>query len=480
MQLMSESEAQISDNVPQYSVSELSGAIKQALESRFGRVKVHGEVTELKRYPSGHIYLSLKDEGGKIAAVIWRGVAGRLGLTPENGMDVVATGRVSAYGERSSYQLMIDQLSFAGEGALLARIEQIRVKLLQEGLFDPDRKKPLPYFPARIGVITSSQGAVLHDICTTIERRFPRDVLIWPVAVQGQGAVEQILAALAGIVAAEPDIVILARGGGSLEDLMAFNDERVVRAVAAFPLPLISAIGHETDTTLVDYAADRRAPTPTAAAEMAVPQRSEMLADLAHRAARLLSAGNLVLQRAAARRDRAVSFMPDLPALLETSRLRLDDRTQRLSFALPSFVQKLRARHDRVQSLLTSPQTSIAARRQTVYEAQGRLRDCLNLSVFKARRGFVSLPDQTRIIQATLVLKRSVFDGVSRQLEAMSPHAVLARGYVLVQDGAGRPVSSAHDHPQGGAVTLTFADGERKGHIQADAGRAIPQGDLGL
>ncbi len=183
-------------------------------------------------------------------------------------MDVVATGRVSAYGERSSYQLMIDQLSFAGEGALLARIEQIRVKLLQEGLFDPDRKKPLPYFPARIGVITSSQGAVLHDICTTIERRFPRDVLIWPVAVQGQGAVEQILAALAGIVEAQPDIVILARGGGSLEDLM-----RLMMSVWCGLSPLFrclsfSAIGHETDTTLVDYAADCRAPTPTAAAEM--------------------------------------------------------------------------------------------------------------------------------------------------------------------------------------------------------------------
>ncbi|EFH12926.1 exodeoxyribonuclease VII large subunit, partial [Teichococcus cervicalis] len=291
-----DAEAPPRSNTPEFTVSEISGAIKRTLEGEFGRVRVRGEITELKAYPSGHIYLALKDEGAKIRGIIWRFAVPRLSLRPENGMEVIATGKVSSYGERSDYQLIIDRIEFAGEGALLARIEQLRKKLGAEGLFDEARKKPLPLLPRLVGVVTSEKGAVIQDIRTTIARRFPRPILLWPVPVQGQGAAQQIAAAIDGFSRLppgieRPDVLIVARGGGSLEDLMAFNDEAVLRAAAACPIPLISAVGHETDTTLIDFVSDRRAPTPTAAAELAVPARAELLAGLAHSAARLLQCG---------------------------------------------------------------------------------------------------------------------------------------------------------------------------------------------
>src|SRR5271166_364075 len=281
-------------NLPEYSVSEISGAVKRTLETTFGRVRVRGELTEVKRYPSGHIYLALKDEGAKISGIVWKNAVLRLGMVPENGVEVIATGRISAFGERSSYQLIIERMEYAGAGALLARIEMIRQRLAAEGLFDAGRKRVLPGLPKVIGVVTSERGAVIQDIKTTIARRFPRPILVWPVPVQGEGAAERIAAAIAGFDAMlaggdppRPDVLIIARGGGSLEDLMAFNEEIVIRAAAACRIPLVSAVGHETDTTLIDFASDRRAPTPTAAAEMAVPARLELLADLSQRAARL-------------------------------------------------------------------------------------------------------------------------------------------------------------------------------------------------
>src|SRR5580658_3955417 len=271
-------------NLPEFTVSEISGAIKRTLEGEFGRVRVRGEITEMKRYPSGHIYFSLKDESAKLSGIVWKNSVSRLGLAPENGVEVIATGRISAYSERSSYQMIVERMEYAGAGALLARIEMLRVRLAAEGLFDVDRKVPLPVLPLVIGVVTSERGAVIQDIRTTILRRFPRNLLVWPVAVQGEGAAQQIAAAIAGFDALplegpvpRPDVLIVARGGGSLEDLMAFNEEIVLRAVAACRIPVISAVGHETDTTLCDYAADMRAPTPTAAAEAAVPVRAELI-----------------------------------------------------------------------------------------------------------------------------------------------------------------------------------------------------------
>ena len=305
-------------NVPEYTVSEISGAVKRALEGNFGRVRVRGEITELKRYPSGHIYFSLKDEGAKISGIVWKSAVSRLGMVPENGVEVIATGRISSYPERSSYQLITERMEYAGAGALLARIEMLRLRLAAEGLFDADRKRALPVLPSVIGVITSERGAVIQDIRTTIARRFPRQILLWPVPVQGEGAADRIAAAIAGFerVTPRPDVLIVARGGGSLEDLMAFNEEVVIRAVAACRIPLISAVGHETDTTLIDFVSDRRAPTPTAAAELAVPARADLVADLEHKAARLIGGLNRLAQECRLRLSRAERGLPDVPTLL--------------------------------------------------------------------------------------------------------------------------------------------------------------------
>lgn len=262
-------------NLPVLTVSELSFALKRTVEEAFGRVRVRGEISSFKRAASGHLYFSLKDADALIDAVVWRGTAGGFALRPEDGMEVIATGRLTTYPGRSRYQIVIESLELAGQGALLKLIEERRKKLEAEGLFDPARKRPLPYLPEVIGVVTSPTGAVIRDILHRLADRFPRHVLIWPVLVQGEGAAQQIAAAIAGFnrlapggAVPRPDLLIVARGGGSLEDLMAFNEEIVVRAAAASEIPLIAAVGHETDTTLIDFAADRRAPTPTAAAEM--------------------------------------------------------------------------------------------------------------------------------------------------------------------------------------------------------------------
>ena len=358
-----------SRNVPEYTVSEISGAVKRTLEGNFGRVRVRGEVTELKRYPSGHIYFSLKDEGAKLAGVVWKSAVPRLGMLPENGVEVIATGRISAYGERSSYQLIVERMEYAGAGALLARIEALRVRLAAEGLFDAARKRALPVLPSVIGVVTSERGAVIQDIRTTIARRFPAPILLWPVPVQGEGAAERIAAAIAGFDALpaggpipRPDVLIVARGGGSLEDLMAFNEEIVVRAAAACRIPLISAVGHETDTTLIDFASDRRAPTPTAAAELAIPARADLLADLAHTGARLIGALNRLAQERRLRLSRAERGLPDLPALLGTARQRLDDRAERLRLALPNLVRGWAARLTLARSTLAGRVAAHAGR----------------------------------------------------------------------------------------------------------------------
>src|SRR3984885_4541477 len=334
-------------NLPEFTVAEICGAITRTLEGEFGRVRVRGESTEMKRHPSGHIYFSLKDESAKLSGIVWKNAVGRLGLVPENGVEVIASGRISAYGERSSYQMIVERMEYAGAGALLARIENLRIRLAAEGLFDASRKLSLPVLPRVIGVVTSERGAVIQDIRTTILRRFPRHILVWPVAVQGEGAAEQIAAAIAGFDALpsggrvpRPDVLIVARGGGSLEDLMAFNEEIVLRAAAACRIPLISAVGHETDTTLIDFVSDRRAPTPTAAAELAVPARVDLLADLEHKAARLIGGVKRLAQGRGLRLSRAERGLPDLPPLVGGARQRLDDRAERLLLALPNLLHK--------------------------------------------------------------------------------------------------------------------------------------------
>ncbi|MBS1001840.1 exodeoxyribonuclease VII large subunit [Acetobacter persici] len=454
-------------NVPEYSVSEISGAIRRTLEGNFGRVRVRGEITEFKRYPSGHLYFSLKDERGKISGVVWRGSVSRLGLVPENGLEIIATGKISAYGERSSYQLVVERMEYAGEGALLARIERLRLKLAEEGLFDADRKRPLPLLPRVIGVVTSAQGAVLHDICTTLSRRFPRPVLVWPVAVQGEGAAAQITAAINGFSALEgsggvprPDVLIVARGGGSLEDLMAFNEEAVVRAAAACSIPLISAVGHETDTTLIDFASDRRAPTPTAAAELAVPVRTEMLAELEHRGARALGALSRMMQTARLRLDRAAAALPDLPGLLGTARMMLDDRGRRLDVALPGFVQGRRVALVAVERHMPAVETLLAARNTRLALLGSGLRTGLQHALQRQEARLGRLRISPAPLAALVRERRAALAGVGGQLEAVSPQAVLARGYALVT-AQGQPVTSARKLKAGEDVVLTFGDGQR-------------------
>jgi exodeoxyribonuclease VII large subunit len=502
-------------NLPEFTVSEISGAIKRTLEGEFGRVRVRGEITEMKRYPSGHIYFSLKDEGAKLSGIVWRNSAGRLGLVPENGVEVIATGRISAYGERSSYQLIVERMEYAGAGALLARIENLRIRLAAEGLFDAERKLPLPVLPRVIGVVTSERGAVIQDIRTTILRRFPRHILVWPVAVQGEGAAEQIAAAIAGFDSLppdgsvpRPDLLIVARGGGSLEDLMAFNEEIVLRAVAACRIPLISAVGHETDTTLIDFVSDRRAPTPTAAAEMAIPARADLLADLAHKAARLAGALAHVTRERRLRLVRAERELPDLPSLLGSVRQRLDDRGDRLAMALPNLLERRRSALATFGGRLPDLPALLAAMRERVRDRGGRLVLALPNMVVSSRhrlgvaehrllsglRQAVGLVHQRagRILgrvsdaapRAVLREARARLEGSAARLESVSPLAVLARGYALVTDPAGAPITRAASMKPGARMRLRFGDGEVG--ATADGGRARdrqemqPQGKLPL
>jgi len=499
-------------NIPEYTVSEISGAVKRTLEGAFGRVRVRGEITEYKRYPSGHMYFSLKDEGGKISGVVWKGTVSRLGLVPENGVEVIATGRVSSYGERSSYQLIVERMDYAGAGALLARIEALRARLVAEGLFDSDRKRRIPQLPDVVGVVTSAQGAVLQDIKTTILRRFPRPIVVWPVPVQGEGAAARIAAAIAGFdrivpggAIPRPDVLIVARGGGSLEDLMAFNDEAVVRAACACRIPLISAVGHETDNTLIDLAADRRAPTPTAAAELAVPVRAELLATVAQEAARLSAGLHRMTQERRLQLGRAERGLPDLPNLLGGARQRLDDRAQRLAIALPNLLSArraavvraergipdlpgiMRAAHHaiegrslrlmlalpnlirtrraalvQVELRVPNPQNVAAARQAALALAASRLESGIRQAATRqrGRAGAILARLSSGSLQAGLRESQARLTGLAARLESVSIQAVLARGYALVLDAEGQAITSAARVAPGRRLRLRFGDGE--------------------
>jgi exodeoxyribonuclease VII large subunit len=507
-------------NIPEYSVGELAGAVKRTLEGAFGRVRVRGELSAVKRYPSGHIYLCVKDEGATLNAIVWKSAVPRVGLKPEDGMEVIATGRITAWGDKSQYQLIIERLEYAGAGAMLARIEALRIKLAKEGLFE--RRRALPMLPAVIGVVTSAQGAVLHDIWTTVARRFGRPILLWPVPVQGEGAAEKIAAAIHGFCTLprdgipRPDVLIVARGGGSLEDLMAFNDEAVVRAAAACSIPLISAVGHETDHTLIDLAADRRAPTPTAAAELAVPPRLELLADLAQRGARLNGALARTQQERRIRLAAAGARLPDVVALAETARQRLDDRTHRLTIALPNLLAARRNALGRAERGLPDPRALLAAARQrladrglrlhlalprTVSTAAARLAAVRTLpdarALLAGRAGvlttagtgldvalrhavqrrsgdaarilsrFTPAPIQARLREATARLR-----GAAAHLEGVNPRAVLGRGYALVLDAAGHPVATAAAAGKQAKLRVEFADGSV--NVRVDRQGSLP------
>ncbi len=387
-------------NQPEYTVSELSGAVKRVIEGEFGLVRVRGEVGRVSRPASGHLYYDLKDDRSVIAAITWKGQAGRLQVRPEEGMEVIVTGRMTTFPGQSKYQLIVEEVAPAGAGALMAMLEKRRVALAAEGLFDPGRKKAIPFLPGVIGVVTSPSGAVIRDILHRVRDRFPRHVLVWPVAVQGQACAPEVAAAIRGFNAIpeggpvpRPDVIIVARGGGSLEDLWGFNEEIVVRAAAASRIPLISAVGHETDTTLIDYAADRRAPTPTAAAEMAVPVRLDLVAGVEGLGARAVRA---VAQGVGARGQRLRDLGRALPrpeTLTATAAQKLDLWAGRLGAALGMAAAKKRNAYQ-AKAGLVRPELLlglVAHRRRDVAERARRLEAARDLRAERAGMRLQSL-----------------------------------------------------------------------------------------
>ncbi len=447
------------DNRPVFSVSDISQALKRTVEDNFSHVRVRGEISRLTVARSGHMYLTLKDENAVLDGVCWRGTVGRLFVSPEDGIEVIVTGRLSTYAGRSSYQIVIEQMEVAGEGALLKMLEDRRKNLLAEGLFDEERKKDIPYIPEVIGVVTSPTGAVLRDIMHRLRDRFPRHVLLWPVNVQGDGAAGQIAAAIDGFnrmkadgPVPRPDVLIVARGGGSLEDLWAFNKEVVVRAAAASVIPLISAVGHETDTTLIDFASDRRAPTPTAAAEMAVPVRTELMAQVADDGARLQRAIHRFLQDGTRIIDGLARGIPDPARLAQEATLRLDDRSEQLLRAKDVYLNDLRAEVARLAGRLISPARQI-----------DRKADQLSAQVLAWRRG----------VSSYLTQKDTDLERQSLRLEGVSYQRVLDRGFALVTDEAGDLVNAASAE-LGQSVNIRFKDGDVGARVETADGSAPP------
>jgi exodeoxyribonuclease VII large subunit len=448
-----------SNEPPVYSVGELSGALKRVVEDSFGYVRVRGEISGFKRAASGHLYMALKDADANMDAVCWRGTADKLDIEPEDGLEVIATGRVTTYAARSKYQMIIERMEIAGEGALLKMIEERRKRLTAEGLFDDARKQALPYLPEVIGVVTSPTGAVFRDIMHRLNDRFPRHVLLWPVLVQGVKAADQVAAAIEGFNALpeggavpRPDLLIVARGGGSLEDLMAFNEENVVRAAAASAIPLISAIGHETDTTLIDFAADRRAPTPTAAAELAVPVRTELLALLADDGARLFGAMTRQLAGMGQHVTGLARGLPEPRRLLEAAMQRSDDWSERLGPAMVRMIGDGRQQVGEAARHLVRPADYVARKRQdlaVVIQSDERLK---------------------RLGQAIFQTRAQYLENAGKLLESYSYKGVLERGFVVVRDSTGAPVTAANMLSPGDGVSLSFKDEGRAEAVVSSVG----------
>lgn len=478
-------------NAPEFTVSELSGAVKRTVEGSFSFVRVRGEVGRVSRPASGHLYLDLKDDRAVLASVVWKGVASRLQHRPEEGMEVIATGRLTTFPGQSRYQMVIEDIRPAGAGALMAMLEKRRAALAAEGLFAEERKQALPFLPEVIGVVTSPSGAVIRDILHRLRDRFPRKVLIWPVAVQGEKCAAEVANGIRGFNALpqggaipRPDLIIVARGGGSLEDLWGFNEEIVVRAAAESAIPLISAVGHETDTTLIDFASDRRAPTPTAAAEMAVPVRMDMLNWVQDQGARMGRAAQAALQMRAQRLGDLSRGLPRPDALLETPRQRLDRAGDKLGPALRSATQARRITLDRFSANLrpaldravsvkrialerTGAGLSPSALRRTTREGRSKLdsleqrlspeRIEIRLAQMRQR-----LEEQSgrfaHVAQGALASRRDKLEALERLRQTLGYRETLNRGYAVIR--AGQEVltskAGAESHP---ALEIEFSDG---------------------
>ncbi|MCF1708534.1 exodeoxyribonuclease VII large subunit [Tabrizicola sp. J26] len=484
-------------NAPEFTVSELSGAVKRVIEGEFGLVRVRGEIGRVSRPASGHLYFDLKDDRAVLAAICWKGQAGRLSVRPEEGLEVVATGRLTTFPGQSKYQMIVEDMAPAGAGALMAMLEKRRQALAAEGLFDEGRKKPIPWLPEVIGVVTSPSGAVIRDILHRLRDRFPRHVLIWPVAVQGEKCAPEVAAAIRGFNAIapggpipRPDLLIVARGGGSLEDLWGFNEEIVVRAAAESRIPLISAVGHETDTTLIDYAADRRAPTPTAAAEMAVPVRLELQATVDAQAARLSRAvAQGVTQRSQRVRDLSRA-LPRLDTLTSAASQRLDLWTGRLGGALGLAAAAKRTGFERVAGRLRSEMLLALAmqKRQKLDNETRILGAARDRRIAQERRSFDILSSRLAPALARLIGDadrraregRARLDGLAARLEAtpkqrlktfadrlealdrtrqtLGYRETLARGYAVVR-GDGHVVTTKAGAESAQLLEIEFRDG---------------------
>jgi len=487
------SKTQLGANVTEYSVSELSSAIKRALEQGFGYVRLRGEVSGYRGpHASGHCYFALKDDKAKIEAVIWKGVFQRLRVRPEEGMEVVAQGRVTTYPGSSKYQIVVESLEPAGLGALMALLEERKKKLAAEGLFDEERKRPTPFLPGVVGIITSPTGAVIRDMLHGFNERFPTRVLVWPVRVQGETCATEVAAAIRGFNAiaaggavARPDVMIVARGGGSLEDLWGFNEEIVVRAVAESTIPLISAVGHETDWTLIDLVADARAPTPTKAAEWVVPKHADLAEDTGKLGLRLATGARRMLESARAHLKAAARGLPRLEDLVALPRQHFDALEKRLGLALLANTRAHHMRHVRTSSRLHPRLLSVrfgrardrldafsrrnvdalsrsAAARRTRFE---RVAGRMQLEAVRQRVAFGgerlgALEARSKqALRNRISAGRRQLDGYAKLLGSLSYQSVLQRGFALVRDNSGHTVRKAAELHVGDHLDLEFTDG---------------------
>ncbi|WP_420391383.1 exodeoxyribonuclease VII large subunit [Acuticoccus sp.] len=477
-------------NAAEFTVSELSQALKRAVEDGFGHVRVRGEIGNFRgRHGSGHAYFALKDADACLDAVVWRSAWARLGVKPEEGLEVIATGRLSTFAKKSSYQLVVDQLEPAGIGALMKLLEERRQRLAAEGLFDEARRRPLPLMPRVVGVVTSPTGAVIRDILHRIADRFPTHVIVWPVRVQGETCAAEVAAAVTGFAGdyggPRPDVIVVARGGGSVEDLWGYNDEALVRAVAASPIPIVSAVGHETDWTLIDHAADHRAPTPTGAAERIVPVRVDCLATLDDRVHRLATAATTLLRRHADQLRYLGRGLPTGVVLLQPLRQRLDLSGDRLVGALTGATAHARRRHlsvagrlspaiahrplERATSRLAEAgrrlgrvaEGTLAERRAGAARVAARLSPhLLTRPLAEARGSLVTLAarrDRAMAVALSAAVTRVAAS--AKLLSAVSYQAVLERGFALVRRASDEPVRAAADVAPGEALQIEFADG---------------------
>lgn len=479
-------------NAPEFSVSELSGAIKKALEGEFEHVRVRGELGRISRPASGHIYLDLKDDRAVIAGVVWKNSVSRLGIKPEQGMEVIATGRITTFPGQSKYQLVIESLEPAGIGALMALLEKRKQQFAEEGLFDEARKAPLPFLPRVVGIVTSPTGAVIRDMLHGFDERFPTRVIVWPVRVQGEGCAAEVAAAVRGFnlltdmgPVPRPDVIIVARGGGSLEDLWGFNEEIVVRAVAGSALPVISAVGHETDWTLIDLVADARAPTPTKAAEWAVPKFGDLVQRTLEYSLRVHSSVRRCVEGARAHYRAAARGLPRRESLLSSARQRFDDIDRRLQRGLIANTGAHARAHERVSGRLQPRliemriarcRQGVAAldnrgcqallratgqRRMVLERAGARLRPSMLISrLVRGKEVFAGVAARNDVSFAGGVQnRRRHLDAQAKLLATLSYHGVLERGFALVRDAQGQMLRKASQLAPQQAVEMEFADG---------------------